>query len=623
MDAQVRTMASASNAALGYSAATKATATAQTAAMSSWTAQRAVVTQVDEILGKSALTSADVARADALLDKAQQSGAISAGELAAAFKVLDEAKIKDIATTEAQVVAAKGMNSRFYAELGTGLSEAMSGNIGRLRRTGASALNQSGFFAAMFTPTGAAVTALTATLGALGIAYANGQSEADALNKAIIATGGASGVTYGQVKQLATGMVDAQTSAGSAAKTIMSLATSGQFAGPALQDAARAAQGMAELLGASTEEAASKIEAIGRDPAKALADLNNQLHFLTVPEATEIANLERMGKTSQAAALGVQALAKAEQDRLRNAASTQGWIGQWWSSLTGGLHSIGSGLMGIGAPKTAQDQLSDVQTQLEGGLSGLAPQASAALFKAMYSNGGRDDFVPPNLGTGPGDTTPSEMRAINALLAQRRTLMAQINAESDKASASAAQAQSTASQVSKILGGAQKSATGGGSSSPHSALDTMLAGMQSQVAGITAGGGPAGDFVATATKATQAYQKDRAAGIGDAKAQADFDQIITLANQKMHQEITARQQQEQGIAAQYALQLQLKQQQYDLQVRAVGIGDKEAQREQSILQIQQQGAQDVQRLQQQKNQRGADIQGIDEEIAQRNQLTQQ
>lgn len=69
--------------------------------MAAWTASRAPVVELEALLGKTTLTTAEVAKAEALLDRAQASGVISAGELTAAFKALDEAKIKDIATTEA------------------------------------------------------------------------------------------------------------------------------------------------------------------------------------------------------------------------------------------------------------------------------------------------------------------------------------------------------------------------------------------------------------------------------------------------------------------------------------------------------------------------------------------
>jgi hypothetical protein len=89
---------------------------------------RAPVVEVEGILAKSKLTAAEVAKAEALLDKAQADGVISAGELAAAFKALDEVKLKDIAITEAQNAANKGtINSRTAYSLSALLSDAASG----------------------------------------------------------------------------------------------------------------------------------------------------------------------------------------------------------------------------------------------------------------------------------------------------------------------------------------------------------------------------------------------------------------------------------------------------------------------------------------------------------------
>jgi hypothetical protein len=69
--------------------------------MSAWTKSRAPVVELEALLSKNTLTTAEVAKANALLDKAQASGVISAGELAAAFKALDAAIIKEIAVSEA------------------------------------------------------------------------------------------------------------------------------------------------------------------------------------------------------------------------------------------------------------------------------------------------------------------------------------------------------------------------------------------------------------------------------------------------------------------------------------------------------------------------------------------
>lgn len=125
------------------------------------------------------------------MNQAEAAGAIQRGAAVAAFKALDEAKIKDIAVTEAQTVANKQfvLSSRATSEIATGLSEVLAGNPGRLRRTGAAFLNQSGALSKLFTPAGLGVVAGAASIGVLVAAYVSAEREADNFTRAIYATG--------------------------------------------------------------------------------------------------------------------------------------------------------------------------------------------------------------------------------------------------------------------------------------------------------------------------------------------------------------------------------------------------------------------------------------------------
>lgn len=153
-------------------------------------------------------TTAGMAEADAALDAAMATGAISAKEQEAYLKKLAVAEGIETATTEANTAAhvenaaALKLNSRAYAEIGTAVSEIAAGNFGRLRRTGAAFANQAGLFKKIFTPVGGAITATAVAAITLATAFAKGQGETTAYAKALAMTGDYAEVTTGQLQAM-------------------------------------------------------------------------------------------------------------------------------------------------------------------------------------------------------------------------------------------------------------------------------------------------------------------------------------------------------------------------------------------------------------------------------------
>src|SRR5690348_7467807 len=132
----------------------------------------------DNIQKGSIKTAQDVANAQATLSAAQATGAYTTEELAAKQAILDAAMAKLPAEMEgaSAATAAFTSNSRVMGEVSTIVSEAMSGNFGRIRRSAAALANQSGLLASamrgIVTPAGIAALAI----GGVGIAaYEAGQ----------------------------------------------------------------------------------------------------------------------------------------------------------------------------------------------------------------------------------------------------------------------------------------------------------------------------------------------------------------------------------------------------------------------------------------------------------------
>ena len=187
-------------------AAQNAQMAATSATLRAEIAGQAAAQQGFAILAQKRITSTELAKAETLLNQAEAAGVIQKGAAVAAFKALDEAKIKDIAVTEAVVAANKSaftLNSRATSEVATGLSEVLAGNPARLRRTAAAFANQAGVFKAMFTPAGLGITAGVASIGALVAAYVSAEREANNFTRAIYATGQQGITTSSQLEAMA------------------------------------------------------------------------------------------------------------------------------------------------------------------------------------------------------------------------------------------------------------------------------------------------------------------------------------------------------------------------------------------------------------------------------------
>jgi phage-related minor tail protein len=408
--------------------------------------------QFDAIQKVNLKTAEQAAQAQAAINAVQQTGAFTAEELAAKQALVDAAMLKMGKDTEAAAVGL-GMftrNSRTMYSTSALFTDAMTGQFSRMRREVAALGNETGLMARAFrfavSPAGLAAAAV----GGLAFAAIEGAENASKLAGALQATGGALGVTGSQITALRDGLTDADTTVGEATSLVSKLALSGQFLGGELDNAARAAQAMAELTGESMDQAASAIESIARDPVKALQKLNSEFHFLTVPEAQEIANLLKVGDTAAAAAAAIRDLANAEGKRIQGAQQAQGFIGSWWSDFKGGLHSMEAAAESWGAPQTLQQQLGDVQGEIE---------KTANMFHATLSFKGGEHVSKA------GFLDADAQDQMNRLLAQRKTLMEQINAENEKAAQTAKQTAATTKETNGLIAGAGKRGHSGGSGS--------------------------------------------------------------------------------------------------------------------------------------------------------------
>jgi len=185
----------------------------------------------------------------------------------------------------------------------------LAGNPARLKRTGAAFLNQSGFFAKMFTPAGLGITAVVAGLGALAVAYAKGEAEQTAFAQSLLVTGGYADKTTDQLQDLAKQLDGMQgVTEHAAAGVIASVVATGQFSGKMVDTVSKTALAM-EQLGQPTEKTIQQFEALGKDPVNGLLKLNETTHFLTQSVYDQVTALDQLGEKDKAAQVAQDAYA--------------------------------------------------------------------------------------------------------------------------------------------------------------------------------------------------------------------------------------------------------------------------------------------------------------------------
>jgi phage-related minor tail protein len=335
--------------------------------MQRYTAMRAPVNELQAILAKSTLTSAEVAKAEALLDASQASGIITAGELSEAFTALDAAKIKDIAVTEAQAVANKtvGLNAKAQGEIATSLSEVLAGNFGRLRRTGAAFANQAGLLTKLMSPMGLAIVGAAGAAVLLTKAFADGENEVSAYNKALILTGNYAGETAAQLQVMAKSVGEnANVTQGAAAAVVAQVTQTGKFYGDQIKTVSEAALELQKATGQAVDKTIADFEKLGKDPVHGILDLNQSMHFLTQSTYDQITALVQRGQTDKAAQVAQDAYAEAVKSRAEKVQGSLGTLETAWNAITGAAKGAWDAMLDVGRPETIDDKIAAVQNKL-------------------------------------------------------------------------------------------------------------------------------------------------------------------------------------------------------------------------------------------------------------------
>lgn len=234
--------------------------------------------------------------------------------------------------------------------------------------------------------------AAAAALAALAVAYKQGSDEQTAYAKALILTGNAAGVTTDQLADLARQVGSETGTIHDAADALTQFAATGKFASSQLGELATAALNFEDATGKAVSETVKEFARLADDPVKASQQLNEQYHYLTAAVYEQIAALQEQGRTNDAAQVAEKAYAEALDDRATKVKESLGTIETAWNSVKDAAKRAWDAALNIGREATLDERIQQLKQRLaEVAASGSSGPQGRARFQLGLGGGGEGD----------------------------------------------------------------------------------------------------------------------------------------------------------------------------------------------------------------------------------------
>lgn len=321
------------------------------------------IQQAERQLDSLAKTGAKVEQQTAKVAPAMQSAAKSAKELQFATRNLP-AQFTDIATSlgsgqrPLQVLLQQG-----------GQIKDMFGGIGPAFRAVGAAV------AGMITP----FTVAAAAAGALFLAWKQGNDEAVEFRQALALTGDAAGVTANQMQAMAFAISQSVGTQHEAAQALAEVARTGKFTGDQLRDVAEAAVALSHATGQSIDDTVRQFAKLGDDPVRAIEQLNDTYHFLTLATYEQIRALQEQGREEDAVSLAIRTASAELSKRASDVVSNASYMERAWRSLGSVVRQVWDDIRNAGRASTAITQAQMQVASANSELNALANRTRVAI----------------------------------------------------------------------------------------------------------------------------------------------------------------------------------------------------------------------------------------------------
>jgi phage-related minor tail protein len=214
----------------------------------------------------------------------------------------------------------------------------------------------------LITPVGLAVGTVAVAVGALALAWSQGEAEGARFSKSLAITGNAAGQTRGSMDALARSTAEnAQVTIGSAREIAQALVSTGKVGPKAIEPMAEAIGRVQKLTGESAESVVKDFASMASGVARWAAEHNKQYNYLTVEQYRYIRALEAQGKTEEAMAENARLLNEALGKRTVQLGSLE----RGWEAIKKAASGAWDAMLAVGRPDDASEKLAKVRKELE------------------------------------------------------------------------------------------------------------------------------------------------------------------------------------------------------------------------------------------------------------------
>lgn len=200
------------------------------------------------------------------------------------------------------------------------------------------------------------------------------------LARSLAVTGGVFGVTFSQQQMYIDGLVSIGASTRDAIDIINQMSKTSKLSSDEIQKVGQAAIQMQKYAGIAIEDTVKAFDKIAGDPVKGLIELVKRTGDVSPQVVKLVIELEKQGRTAEASALAVNALAEQHSKattRMQQDLNplTQKWIdfknvvSQGWAFLT---NQINKGLGNLPEVEALQQQIKDIQAVRSGDVFAIA-----------------------------------------------------------------------------------------------------------------------------------------------------------------------------------------------------------------------------------------------------------
>lgn len=236
-------------------------------------------------------------------------------------------------------------------------------------------------------------TLAAVAVGALALAYKQGSDEQTAFAKSLITTGNAAGTTTDDLAGLAKQVSNTVGTTSQAADALNQLAATGKIAQDQLQGLATAAVAWEKATGKAVSDTVAEFARLADDPVKASQQLNDQYNYLTAAVFEQIQALQEQGRANDAAKLAEDAYADSLNDRANKVKESLGTIETAWNAVKGAALSAWDAALNVGREETLDQRIERLKQQLqEVATLGSAGAQGRARFQLGLGLGGEGNL---------------------------------------------------------------------------------------------------------------------------------------------------------------------------------------------------------------------------------------